>query len=288
MGPIRRPSTTTLIETALDETIAHLTRSDLSPQERAIIIEARRLRSMIASWRAIPPRPAARKEVFANALQLFQKAGVGAPLPPGTTGLTSYPPAPGEPVDAPVDAASAPPSAGASGLPPPASTGPASAEPRSAPGSSARAPLLTVTPPGEIRPTPVEVPAVRMTTKPPSSATRRVKLAPGIMVVRPEGMDWRPFPLIEGIKVKVLHRDLVGGAFRALIRMEPGTELPRHRHSAPEEILVLEGSATCCDVESFAGDYCHADAGTVHEPIRTTGGCTFFLVGSELDELVSV
>jgi anti-sigma factor ChrR (cupin superfamily) len=280
MGPIRRPSTTSVVEGALDETIAHLSHGDLTPQERAILIEARRLRSMIASWRAVPPRPAARKEVFANALQLFRKAGVGSV----TIGES--------PADALGEAATPPATQGAAGetdTPPPAySISPHVRVKRKPPST----PLLVVTPRDDIRPTPAALPAVvgaagTRTSQPPSSSSRRVKLAPGVVLVRPSAMDWRPFPLIEGVTVKVLHRDVETGAFRALVHMNAGTELPRHRHSAPEEILLIDGSATIGEVEAHAGELCHAEADTVHEPIRTATGCTFFLVGSELDELVS-
>src|SRR5215472_17709104 len=73
-------ATANVIDRALEETIAHLARGEQSPKARAILIEARRLRSLIASWGAIPPRATARREVYHTALNLFQKAGV--PNPP--------------------------------------------------------------------------------------------------------------------------------------------------------------------------------------------------------------
>src|SRR6185436_8152706 len=69
------PSTRTVIERSIDETIARLSRTDPSPQSRAFLIEARRLKSVMATWRAIPPPADARREMLARVMHLAAAAG---------------------------------------------------------------------------------------------------------------------------------------------------------------------------------------------------------------------
>ncbi len=230
-------STSSIIERALDETIGLLSREEGSPRVRAILIEARRLRSMVASWKAIPPPHPARKELYANAMQLFAKAGVKAP--------------------------SVPPPAAASGA------------------------IESIGRLDSPMPRPRTLPA-QFSTIPPPHSSRRAPVAPGIDLYRPRAMEWRAMPGMKGISVKVLHRDPDTGTFRALLRMEPESVLPSHKHASVEEIMILEGSIEVAGVEAATGDFCHSEPGSVHQPIESRGGCTFFLVGSERDEIVEV
>ena len=39
-------------------------------------------------------------------------------------------------------------------------------------------------------------------------------------------------------------------------------------------------------VHMLAGDFQRAEAGSVHDPIKTEEGCTFFVTGSEHDEIL--
>ncbi len=239
---VPRPSSASwnMAEGALDETIALLTQGEASARTRALLVEARRLRSRIASWRAIPPPPATRKEAFESAMHLLRKAGAEVP--------------PSPPAGAP--SSSAPP-------------------PRSVPqsGVSQVARPVSSTPPAA----------------PPSSAApaspRKQIIAPGVVVVRPKSMDWRPFHFLEGVDMKVLHRE-EGGMFRALVRLAPGGEIPRHRHMLPEDIVILEGTLEIDGVIMRAGEFCHAEVGSVHDVSRTPAGCTFLLVGSEKNEIL--
>jgi quercetin dioxygenase-like cupin family protein len=128
-----------------------------------------------------------------------------------------------------------------------------------------------------------------MPSVPPSSAPpgkKRETLSPGVMLVRPKSMDWRPFPLIEGITVKVLHRELAGVVLHALVRMAPGSELPKHKHASEEEILMLDGALTIGDTTMRAGEYCHAEAGSIHARGLAKSGCTFLLIGTEKNEIL--
>lgn len=51
--------------------------------------------------------------------------------------------------------------------------------------------------------------------------------------------SWRPFR--EGVEICSLYQQ-PSGASAALLRYAPGARVPRHRHPAPEHIVVLRGS----------------------------------------------
>jgi quercetin dioxygenase-like cupin family protein len=97
-------------------------------------------------------------------------------------------------------------------------------------------------------------------------------------------MDWQAFRLLEGVDMKVLHRD-ADGLFRALVRLAPGAEMPRHEHARPEDILILEGSLVIDGVTMRAGEFCHAELGSIHEVSKAPSGCTFLLLGSEKNKI---
>jgi quercetin dioxygenase-like cupin family protein len=263
--PIQSSASWNLIESALEETMALVAKSEPSPRTRAILVEARRLRSSIASWRAIPPRPATRKEVFDTAMLLLRKAS-------------------GHPSTAPPPAFPAPP------FPPPAAF---STDPpfESALRGSSRPPVSPSRPdvPAILRvssPTPGPAPAI---TRPPSSAPthpRREVIAPGVTIHRPKSMEWRAFALLEGVTVKVLRRELAGVVLHALVRLAPRAEIPKHKHATPEEILMLDGALVMGDVTMRPGEYCHADAGSIHCAAHAPNGCTFLLIGSEKNEIL--
>jgi len=116
--------------------------------------------------------------------------------------------------------------------------------------------------------------------------TIRTLIGPGVTIVRPEGADWSPHPVAPGVTMKVLFRDPRSGVLTALVRLAPGAEIPRRRHAAPEELYLVAGTAMVGEHEMRAGDYSRAESETTHERIRSEHGCTFFLCGSEHDELL--
>jgi Mrp family chromosome partitioning ATPase len=63
------------LERSLDRTIARLTAPGAGPEARALLIEARRLRSVVANWRSIPPPPDAHEEMLDRVLHLSTAAG---------------------------------------------------------------------------------------------------------------------------------------------------------------------------------------------------------------------
>ena len=67
------------LERTLDRTIECLVKGEQTREARALLIEARRLRSVIANWRSIPPTPAVRDDMLDRVVQL--STGVGAAFP---------------------------------------------------------------------------------------------------------------------------------------------------------------------------------------------------------------
>jgi len=87
--------------------------------------------------------------------------------------------------------------------------------------------------------------------------------------------------LSPGIEVKRLHVDFATGNTTSLVRMAPGTSLPRHKHGGAEQFLVLEGDCNVNDERLGPGDFHCAEAGSVHETTYTESGTTFLLIAPE-------
>lgn len=120
----------------------------------------------------------------------------------------------------------------------------------------------------------------------PHEKPLRTIVSPGITIVRPEGSFWQPHPVAPGVTIKLLYRDPRSGVYTALVRLAPGAQLPRRRHVAAEEALLVSGIAMVGTHEMRAGEYCRAESETIHEVVTTSTGCTFFLCGSEHDEFL--
>lgn len=119
---------------------------------------------------------------------------------------------------------------------------------------------------------------------PAADRTARTMLSPGVVLVHPDSALWQPHAVIAGITVKVLFREPRSGMCTSLVRLAPGAVLPRRRHAASEELLVVSGVATIGATEIRAGEYCRAEIDTEQDAISTTSGCTLFISGSEHDE----
>lgn len=105
----------------------------------------------------------------------------------------------------------------------------------------------------------------------------RIAQAEGAQVaVPPETGTWRPF--VPGVKIKVLHDS--GGIMSYLLRMEPGSALPNHRHAHDEECVVVEGSVQMGDVTMGPGGYLMERKDTLHPPLTTVDGATIYLRGA--------
>lgn len=90
-----------------------------------------------------------------------------------------------------------------------------------------------------------------------------------------------------GITVRRLFVDESADRVTMLIRMEPGTAYPSHRHGGAEECYVVEGDLSIGDdVRMHAGDYQRMDRDSVHAVQSTRGGCLLLVTSSQHDELV--
>lgn len=68
-------ATGTTVEKQLDQLIERLSAVEASPSTRALLIEARRLRSIIANWRSVAPLPHVRDEMLARVLHISAAVG---------------------------------------------------------------------------------------------------------------------------------------------------------------------------------------------------------------------
>jgi anti-sigma factor ChrR (cupin superfamily) len=120
----------------------------------------------------------------------------------------------------------------------------------------------------------------------PQTEPDRITLAPGLFLRFSDRMVWQE-TAIPGIKVKSLHVDPVRRIATSLVKMEPGAVYPAHRHQEIEELFMLEGDVTISGHNIKSGDFCRAEPGTIHESIRTEGGCIFMAMASLDNEFVS-
>lgn len=74
-GSIPTPSSFSSLERTLDRTIDFLVKSEPTPEVRALLIEARRLRSVVANWRSIPPPADVHEEMLDRVNALSTAAG---------------------------------------------------------------------------------------------------------------------------------------------------------------------------------------------------------------------
>ena len=76
-------------------------------------------------------------------------------------------------------------------------------------------------------------------------------------------IDWEAtrFP---GVHVKKLYED-ASGAQTALVKMDAGARLPRHRHVGIEQSYVIQGTLVDDDGACTAGNFVWRRAGSVHE-----------------------
>jgi anti-sigma factor ChrR (cupin superfamily) len=94
--------------------------------------------------------------------------------------------------------------------------------------------------------------------------------------IRGEEGEWREVQ--EGVLMKQLYVDHSIGLATSLVKMLPGTSLPRHRHNGVEQFYVIEGDCHVHDETLGAGDYHRADAGSIHNTTYTLQGTMFLLV----------
>ncbi|HEU4588346.1 MAG TPA: cupin domain-containing protein [Gemmatimonadales bacterium] len=91
-----------------------------------------------------------------------------------------------------------------------------------------------------------------------------------------------PFPNTKGtVTVKVLNSDQSLGPAVALLRMEPGGEIPRHLHEHTTELAyVLEGDFINEGITYPVGTEINVKPMTAHGPQTTKNGCSVLVTFS--------
>lgn len=83
---------------------------------------------------------------------------------------------------------------------------------------------------------------------------------------------------VPGVTFKELRFERATGQATLLLTLEPGTRFPNHRHSGPEQCLVLSGDIKAGPHRLGPGDFHYAGSGSVHEEVSSEHGCTILLV----------
>ena len=100
----------------------------------------------------------------------------------------------------------------------------------------------------------------------------------GILLARSGELSWKT--VHAGVEMKILHRDRERGYITSLVRIAAGGIYPRHAHTGVEEIYVLTGDLNLEGTVAWAGDYCRAEANSVHKEAFSVNGCTFLVTAS--------
>lgn len=95
--------------------------------------------------------------------------------------------------------------------------------------------------------------------------------------VKVGSLGWTPTG-IPGIDQKILFQDEARGT-TALVRFQPGAEVPLHRHEDIEQSYVLEGSLEDADGVCEAGDFVWRPRGSVHRLKSPNGALLIAMVG---------
>ena len=94
--------------------------------------------------------------------------------------------------------------------------------------------------------------------------------------VKPQDMEWKPSQF-EGIEIKVLYENKAAGEMTCLLRWQPGTTLPFHKHPEMEQSYVISGSFADHDGICRAGEYVWRHSGSMHETYSEEG-CTILAI----------
>ena len=91
-----------------------------------------------------------------------------------------------------------------------------------------------------------------------------------------QALPWTPSACASGVQIKNLGK--ANGRAMQLVRFEPGTVFPTHRHTGPEFIYMLEGEAVQNGQRLSPGWVGIAETGTVENGFRSDTGCVFLLI----------
>lgn len=158
------------------------------------------------------------------------------------------------------------------------------AAPAAAPPASARAKLLARVS-TEDEGTPPETSA-RRAPRSEARADSTEKNASDLLIVRAGEGEW-----VEtedpGVSFKLLYVDRERATVTTLVRMSPGSRIPRHRHRGAEQCLVLEGDVSSGPHTLSAGDFNCAPEGSVHDELTSERGALLLIVSPESYEVLA-
>lgn len=94
-------------------------------------------------------------------------------------------------------------------------------------------------------------------------------------VSRKDALNWLPFR--EGVEICPVYGNNETGASAALLRYQPGAEVPEHTHTGYEHVLILSGSQIDRNGIHAAGTLVINPPGSSHQ-ISSPDGCVALLV----------
>ncbi len=109
-----------------------------------------------------------------------------------------------------------------------------------------------------------------------------VEIAPGLRTLWAADAAWVE-TAVPGVAVRQLSVDPGDRRVTMLVRMQPGSAYPPHRHAAAEQCLVLSGSLDVAGRRLTAGDFQEAGRASLHGVQSTEEGCTLLIVSSQDD-----
>jgi anti-sigma factor ChrR (cupin superfamily) len=120
-----------------------------------------------------------------------------------------------------------------------------------------------------------------------SSNHASLVLPAGLSFARAAGESgWKQLP-IPGASIKLLSLERDRGYAVLLGKLEAGTRYPAHLNAGPEDFYILTGDLVVGARRLVAGDFHHADAGSLHEENYSVAGCTLLAVLTTSDPLVA-
>ncbi len=106
----------------------------------------------------------------------------------------------------------------------------------------------------------------------------------GLTFVKASEGTWRR--IAPGVMAKLLSFDPISRRTTTLLRFAPDTRYAPHRHTALEELYVLEGGCSIAGREMAVGDYHRAEAGTEHHDTSSDDGCLLLVISSPQNEML--
>jgi anti-sigma factor ChrR (cupin superfamily) len=101
-----------------------------------------------------------------------------------------------------------------------------------------------------------------------------------LLCVRCDDLSWKPSTLAPDVFVRDVA--VTEGLEMQIVRLEPGAQIPLHKHECPEFIYVLEGELILEGRRLSQGWASVASVESVHSDVHSETGCVFVLVDRPL------